>query len=139
MVFYTDGSAHPNPGPGGFGVVTVDPKCEVIETYAKHCDNTTNNAEEMKAILYAAYRARLAGESAIIYSDSAYAINTFTNWMYSWERNNWTKSDGKVPENLDLVKAFFDLSKTMDINFIKVKGHKGNKYNELADKLATSA
>ncbi len=139
MVFYTDGSAHPNPGPGGFGVVTVDPKGEVIETYAKHCDNTTNNAEEMKAILYAAYRARLAGESAIIYSDSAYAINTFTNWMYSWERNNWTKSDGKVPENLDLVKAFFDLSKTMDINFIKVKGHKGNKYNELADKLATSA
>ena len=139
MVFYTDGSAHPNPGPGGFGVVTVDPKGEVIETYAKHCDNTTNNAEEMKAILYAAYRARLAGESAIIYSDSAYAINTFTNWMYSWERNNWTKSDGKTPENLDLVKAFFDLSKTIDINFIKVKGHKGNKYNELADKLATSA
>lgn len=139
MVFYTDGSAHPNPGPGGFGVVIVDPRGEVIETYAKHCDNTTNNAEEMKAILYAAYRARLAGESAIIYSDSAYAINTFTNWMYSWERNNWTKSDGKVPENLDLVKAFFDLSKTMDINFIKVKGHKGNKYNELADKLATSA
>ena len=139
MVFYTDGSAHPNPGPGGFGVVTVGPKGEVIETYAKHCDNTTNNAEEMKAILYAACRARLAGESAIIYSDSAYAINTFTNWMYSWERNNWTKSDGKVPENLDLVKAFFDLSKTMDINFIKVKGHKGNKYNELADKLATSA
>ena len=139
MVFYTDGSAHPNPGPGGFGVVIVDPKGEVIETYAKHCDNTTNNAEEMKAILYAACRARLAGESAVIYSDSAYAINTFTNWMYSWERNNWTKSDGKVPENLDLVKAFFDLSKTMDINFIKVKGHKGNKYNELADKLATSA
>ena len=139
MVFYTDGSAHPNPGPGGFGVVIVDPRGEVIETYAKHCDNTTNNAEEMKAILYAACRARLAGESAIIYSDSAYAINTFTNWMYSWERNNWTKSDGKVPENLDLVKAFFDLSKTMDINFIKVKGHKENKYNELADKLATSA
>ena len=139
MVFYTDGSAHPNPGPGGFGVVIVDPKGEVIETYAKHCDNTTNNAEEMKAILYAACRARLAGESAVIYSDSAYAINTFTNWMYSWEHNNWTKSDGKVPENLDLVKAFFDLSKTMDINFIKIKGHKGNKYNELADKLATSA
>ena len=139
MVFYTDGSAHPNPGPGGFGVVIVDPKGEVIETYAKHCDNTTNNAEEMKAILYAAYRARLAGESAVIYSDSAYAINTFTNWMYSWECNNWTKSDGKTPENLYLVKAFFDLSKIMDINFIKVKGRKGNKDNELADKLATAA
>lgn len=139
MVFYTDGSAHPNPGPGGFGVVIVDPKGEVIETYAKHCDNTTNNAEEMKAILYATCRARLAGEPAIIYSDSAYAINTFTNWMYSWERNNWIKSDGKIPENLDLVKAFFDLNKTVEVNFIKIKGHTGNKWNEMADKLATEA
>lgn len=139
MVFYTDGSAHPNPGPGGFGVVIVDPKGEVIETYAKHCDNTTNNAEEMKAILYAVCRARLAGESAVIYSDSAYAINTFTNWMYSWERNGWIKSDGKIPENLELVKAFFQIQKTVDVNFVKVKGHVGNKWNEMADKLATEA
>lgn len=138
MIFYTDGSAHPNPGPGGFGVVIVDPKGEIIETYAKHCDNTTNNAEEMKAILYAACRAAQTGEPALIYSDSAYAINTFSNWMYSWQRNGWVKSDGKVPENLDLVKAFYDLKENgIDINFVKVKGHANNKYNELADKLAT--
>ena len=137
MVFYTDGSAHPNPGPGGFGVVIVDPKGEVIETYAKHCDNTTNNAEEMKAILYAAYRARLAGESAVIYSDSAYAINTFSNWMYNWERNGWVKGDGKVPENLEIVKAFFDISKIIEVTFVKVKGHSKNPFNELADNLAT--
>ena len=48
------------------------------------------------------------------------------------------KSDGKVPENLDLVKAFYDLKENrIDINFVKVKGHANNKYNELADKLAT--
>ena len=140
MIFYTDGSAHPNPGPGGFGVVIVDPKGEIIETYAKHCDNTTNNAEEMKAILYAACRAAQVGEPALIYSDSAYAINTFSNWMYSWQRNGWVKSDGKVPENLDLVKAFYDLKENgIDINFVKVKGHANNKYNKLADKLATGA
>lgn len=138
MIFYTDGSAHPNPGPGGFGVVIVDPKGEIIETYAKHCDNTTNNAEEMKAILYAACRAAQAGEPALIYSDSTYAINTFSNWMYSWQRNGWVKSNGKVPENLDLVKAFYNLKENgIDINFVKVKGHANNKYNELADKLAT--
>ena len=58
--------------------------------------------------------------------------------MYSWQRNGWVKSDGKVPENLDLVKAFYDLKENgIDINFVKVKGHANNKYNELADKLAT--
>ena len=137
MVFYTDGSAHPNPGPGGFGVVIVDPKGEVVETYAKHCDNTTNNAEEMKAILYAACQGVLAKENVLIYSDSSYAINTFSNWMYNWERNGWVKGDGKVPENLEIVQAFFEVSKMIEVTFVKVKGHSKNPFNELADNLAT--
>ena len=138
MVYYTDGSAHPNPGPGGFGVVIVDETIdEIIDTYAKSSQKTTNNAEEMKAIIFAVCDAAKRGVPAIIYSDSAYAINTFTNWMFSWERNGWVKGDGKVPENLELVKAFFELNKKYKITLNKVKGHVGNKYNEMADKLAT--
>ena len=138
MVQYTDGSAHPNPGPGGFGVVIVDETtAEIIATYAKSSQKTTNNAEEMKAIIFAVCDAAKRGVPAIIYSDSAYAINTFTNWMFSWERNGWVKSDGKVPENLELVKAFFELNKKYKITLNKVKGHVGDKYNEMADKLAT--
>ena len=138
MVYYTDGSAHPNPGPGGFGVVIVDETTdEIINTYAKSSQKTTNNAEEMKAIIFAVCDAAKRGVPAIIYSDSAYAINTFTNWMFSWERNGWVKGDGKVPENLELVKAFFELNKKYQITLNKVKGHVGDKYNEMADKLAT--
>lgn len=138
MVYYTDGSAHPNPGPGGFGVVIVDETTDkIIDTYAKGSQKTTNNAEEMKAIIFAVCDAVKRGVPAIIYSDSAYAINTFTNWMFSWERNGWVKGDGKVPENLELVKAFFELNKKYKITLNKVKGHVGDKYNEMADKLAT--
>lgn len=138
MVYYTDGSAHPNPGSGGFGVVIVDETTdEIIDTYAKSSQKTTNNAEEMKAIIFAVCDAAKRGVPAIIYSDSAYAINTFTNWMFSWERNGWVKGDGKVPENLELVKAFFELNKKYKITLNKVKGHVGDKYNEMADKLAT--
>ena len=138
MVYYTDGSAHPNPGPGGFGVVIVDETTdEIIDTYAKSSQKTTNNAEEMKAIIFAVCDAAKRGVPAIIYSDSAYAINTFTNWMFSWERNGWVKGDGKVPENLELVKAFFELNKKYKITLNKVKGHVADKYNEMADKLAT--
>ena len=90
----------------------------------------------MKAILYAACQGVLAKEDVLIYSDSAYAINTFSNWMYNWERNGWVKGDGKVPENLEIVKAFFDISKIIEVNFVKVKGHSKNPFNELADNLA---
>ena len=91
----------------------------------------------MKAIIFAVCDAAKRGVPAIIYSDSAYAINTFTNWMFSWERNGRIKGDGKVPENLELVKAFFELNKKYKITLNKVKGHVGDKYNEMADKLAT--
>ena len=35
MIIYTDGSARPNPGPGGFGVVVLDDNENLIETYRK--------------------------------------------------------------------------------------------------------
>ena len=59
--------------------------------------------------------------------------------MFSWEHNGWVKGDGKVPENLELVKAFFELNQKYQITLNKVRGHAGNEYNEIADKLATSA
>ena len=138
MIFYVDGACHGNPGPGGFGVVIVGKDGEIIETYNQTQENTTNNEQEMKAIIYAVCRAKLAGEAAEIYSDSAYAINCFSSWMYNWHDNGWLKSDGQVPKNLDLVKAYYELSRNYPITFHKVAGHTGNKYNELADKLASS-
>ena len=58
--------------------------------------------------------------------------------MFSWARNAWVKSDKKIPENLDLIQAYYDaLNAGYKINLKKVKGHAGNKYNELADGLAT--
>lgn len=41
-------------------------------------------------------------ERIIIYSDSQYAVNTITEWIHSWKKRKWKKSDGKEPENLDL-------------------------------------
>ena len=57
--------------------------------------------------------------------------------MYNWEKNGWIKGDGKVPENLEVVQAFFEVSKMIEVTFVKVKGHSKNPFNELADNLAT--
>ena len=143
MIIYTDGSCIRNPdGPGGFGVVVLDDNENLITTHSERSDKTTNNREELKAILWAFLRygvpAAASEEPPTVYSDSAYCVNTLTNWMFSWERNGWIKSDKKIPENLDLIKPFFIHWKNgYNINLQKVKGHAGNKWNEMADLLAT--
>ena len=78
------------------------------------------------------------GQPPIVYSDSAYCVNTFNEWMFNWARNGWIKSDKKTPENLDLIQAYYDWYKEgYRIDLRKIKGHNGHKWNELADQLAT--
>lgn len=150
MIIYTDGSAHPNPGPGGFGVVLLNDNEQLINTYSEQCADTTNNREELKAILWTILKygkpaaahspLTLSGysEHLTIYTDSAYCLNTLTNWMYTWKKNGWKKADNNTPENLDLIKVFYTLyERGYEFNLIKVKGHSNNIWNEMADKLAT--
>lgn len=136
--FYVDGSSHGNPGPGGWAAIGVEKDKAVMEKSGQE-EMTTNNRMELLAILAVMFE---YGQKAPIpppnvYSDSAYAINTLTNWMFAWEKNGWLKSDNKPPENLDIIKSYYNFyQKGYRINLIKVKGHSGNKWNELADKIA---
>lgn len=149
MIIYTDGSAHPNPGPGGFGVIVLDNNEKLLYNYNRQFKNkVTNNEMELKAILYSFlnYGVNINNpllgfnnyDIPIVYSDSNYCVQTFNEWMFNWVRNGWIKSDKKIPENLDLIQAYYDwYQKGYRIDLRKVKGHVGNKWNEIADQLAT--
>ena len=150
MIIYTDGSAHPNPGPGGFGVVVLDNNENLLYTYNKQFkeEKVTNNEMEIKAILYSFLNYGININNPLygfndydiptVYSDSNYCVQTFNTWMFNWARNGWIKSDNKVPENLELIKAYYDwYQKGYRINLQKVKGHANNKWNNMADALAT--
>ena len=150
LYIYTDGSCLANGkeiNEGGFGVVVVDENENLLYTYKKRNKNTTNNREELRAILYAFLNygvntsrncISIEDDLPVIYSDSAYCVNTFNDWMFNWARNGWVKSDNKTPENLDLIQAYYDwYQKGYRIRLRKIKGHAGHKWNELADKLAT--
>jgi len=141
MKIYCDGSSSPNPGPGGFGVVVLDNSENfVYNLYRESSENTTNNREELKAILYTLkkYGIPSAEEGVpIVYSDSAYAINTYRDWMWRWAENDWIKSNGAKAENLDIIKEYYDLwNQGHRIELRKVTGHSDNIGNILADKLA---
>lgn len=136
--YYVDGACSKNGyegSSGGFGVVGMDGDKPVF-AFSSHEKETTNNRQEMKAILYAL--TNFGKDNPIVYSDSAYCVNTFTSWMWIWERNGWIKSDNKMPENLDLIREYYRLvdKEGLRIQLRKCKGHKGIIGNELADKLA---
>ena len=149
MIIYTDGSCVGNgkaQNSGGFGVIVVDNNEKLLFNYNKRCENTTNNREELKAILYSFLNYGIniyndnnfTKEIPIVYSDSNYCVQTFNEWMFGWANKGWIKSDKKTPENLDLIQAYYDwYQKGYRIELRKVKGHAGNKWNEVADKLAT--
>lgn len=146
MIIYTDGSCNGNPGPGGYAVILLDDNENFIDCYSHRESYTTNNRQELKAILYAFLHFGIdakkisAGVPIVkVYSDSAYAVNCFSDWMFKWEKYNWIKTDRKEPENLDLIQAYFNWWKQGHrIELNKVKGHSNNKWNNLADDLATN-
>ena len=145
MIFYTDGSCLGNgksDAVGGYGVVGVNDEDKVEFVRSKRSNGTTNNREELKAILYVmlhyGVRCDEWGQPPVVYSDSSYCVNTLNDWMFGWARRGWVKSDKKTPENLDLIQAYFELYKEgYRIDLRKIKGHAGHEWTELADQLAT--
>ena len=142
LTIYTDGACSKNGqknSSGGFGVVVIDDNGKPIAFYSKRSlGETTNNREELKAILYSLLNYGKINPTVTVYSDSAYSVNTLTNWMFGWARNGWIKSDKKTPENMDIIKPYYDyLNNGYKINLVKVPGHSGVVWNEVADALAT--
>lgn len=141
--FFVDGACSGNPGPGGYGVVCIEGN-EVIYSHSEYMEapnKTTNNREELKAILHVFQLVSGNPEfrDVIIYSDSAYCVNMLNNWIYTWANNDWKNSKKQQVENTDLVKQLYKYLNTefFPCQVVKVNGHCGVIANELADALAT--
>lgn len=134
---YTDGACSGNPGAGGWGVVLIYKT--IKKELSGYIPDTTNNRMELFAVLQG-LRQLLEPCRIKLYSDSAYFINAINNgWLESWMNNNWKTADKKDVKNIDLWKALLQEMKKHEIEYIKVKGHSDNEYNNICDKLATSA
>jgi len=135
VIIYTDGACSGNPGPGGWGAVLMynDNKKEI----SGYCENTTNNIMEITAVIEALKLLKFECEVEI-YSDSAYVVNAYKQkWIDNWKKNNW-KTSGKEPvKNKELWQELDRLVNMHKVQFIKVKGHADNEWNNRCDELAT--
>ncbi len=134
-ILWTDGSASPNPGPGGFAVIeqTEDGARPVVLGRDKDTSNIKMEGQAMiAAIKYA------DDEGCEIHSDSEFWINVLTKWAPTWKANGWVKKSGPI-KNLDLVKELYDLYESHDVKIVWVRGHVGTELNEMADIWANKA
>ena len=74
-----------------------------------------------------------------IYTDSTYVKNGITEWVLKWKKNGWKNANKKPVKNKDLWLKLCNLCEKNKVNWRWVKGHSTNKFNNLADELATQA
>lgn len=134
VTIYTDGACSGNPGPGGWGAILMynDIKKEISGGE----NPTTNNKMELTAAIEALSMLKMPCE-VDLYSDSAYLINCFqNNWLKGWKAKNWVNSKREKVKNIELWMKLDELNNTHKINWIKVKGHADNEFNNRCDELA---
>ena len=134
---YTDGACSGNPGPGGWGAVIFDNDNKQKNISGSE-ENTTNNRMELSAAIMALKEVNTNSEITI-YTDSTYVKNGITEWVIKWKENGWKNSNKEPVKNKDLWEKLDNLCEQNTINWKWVKGHASNKYNNLADELATKA
>ncbi len=133
-VVYTDGACRGNPGPGGWAwAVDGGPSASGGEAH------TTNQRMEVTAVVRALEA--LPGPLQVI-SDSTYVVNCFRQrWWEGWKRRGWRNSQGKPVANQDLWRELLPLAleSGRPVTFAWVKGHSGDRMNDVVDQLATEA
>lgn len=135
VTIYTDGACSGNPGKGGWGAVLIYGKIEREISGSEEV--TTNNKMELTACVEALKLLKEPCE-VVLYSDSAYVVNAFNeNWIEGWLKNDWKNSQKKPVANREIWEELLALCDKHKVEFRKVKGHAGDKHNEICDALAT--
>lgn len=131
-IVYTDGACSGNPGPGGWAWIVPDgPFAAGAEP------RTTNQRMELSAALDAV---RSLEDPLEVVSDSTYVVNCFRDrWWEGWIKRGWVNSNRKPVANRDLWEPLVHEVRQRDVVFRWVKGHSGDRWNDLADRLAVEA
>lgn len=111
---------------------------------------TTNQRMEVTAVLRALEALRQRGDGGgdgdgdgiLVRSDSTYVVNCFRQrWWAGWQRRGWRNSQGKPVANQDLWEPLLAvaLDRATPVRFEWVKGHSGDRWNDVVDELAVAA
>lgn len=136
---YTDGGCAPNPGPGGWAAILISPKHGKTKEISGAERDTTNNRMELLAAIES-LRSLKKPCNVKLHTDSQYLQKAFTEgWLDNWVKKGWKTAGRKPVANQDLWQELLELSGVHTVDFVWVKGHAGNEYNERCDQLVAAA
>ena len=149
---YVDGSAKPNPGKCGVGILFGEDMW-----YGLYQAKGTNNVAELNAIHHALMMCEEVEDNCEIITDSQYCMNAITKWAYAWVKRNWMTAETryvgrkKTPKkgskkasavkNREIIEPAHNIYDKIKKR-VKIKwerGHSGVMGNEVADVLACIA
>lgn len=102
-------------------------------------EHTTNQREEIRAVILGLKRIKNSEIPIEVFSDSAYLINCMNQkWYVNWRTNGWKNSKKQPVENQDLWEELLEVIEDnfFKVKWNKVKGHSKIFYNEECDRLA---
>jgi len=134
VTIYSDGACEGNPGPGGWATVLRYGKTE--KPFFGGELATTNNRMEIKGAIEGLKKLREPCEVQL-FTDSEYLKNGITKWIFAWKRKKWKKGQKPV-KNADLWQELDAEAAKHKVTWNWVRGHSGDRLNELCDKLAVS-
>lgn len=127
-IIYTDGAYSMKNDEGAFAFVILNGDEEEIMRRSFKIKHETNNRAELKAIIGALYQITTWNRKVLVVSDSQYAINTLSG---TWNRN--------VNEDLFAIYDKLIQDRKISVDYKWVKGHSGDKYNEICDEMCVKA
>ena len=132
LQIYCDGACSKNPGPGGWAAVLIK-NSEVIWQISGYEKNTTNNRMELIAAIEGIYQCVKVSSDMTVITDSTYVKDGITKWIFAWKKSNW--KNGTV-KNIDLWQKLSNITVKHNVKWEWVRGHSGDRYNEMVDCLA---
>jgi ribonuclease HI len=131
---WTDGACSGNPGPGGWAALLRMGDHERVLSGGDR--RTTNNRMELTGVVEG-LRALTRPCHVRVHTDSSYVKNAFTNgWIARWQRNGWTSVQRQPVKNRELWQELVAEVARHEVEWVKVRGHRGVELNERVDRLA---
>ncbi len=133
---FTDGACSGNPGPGGWAALLRYQGHE--KRLSGSSPRTTNNQMELTAVVEA-LKALKEPCRVLLFTDSQYVQKGITQWIQTWKKNGWKTSKKEPVKNRELWEELDRLASVHQVEWRWIKGHEGQRENEICDALARAA